>query len=233
MRYLLILLLAALVRVEADNQFISPRNHTAEAPGYAANTHWPLGSSQLIAFQTNWVDYSIELWQQQLNPGPKKSSNLVYVKSRDKDLPQSFYWTIQTYELLLSDSRVFFFRLQDNNSSAGQASPFFNITIATAAPSSAARKTAMISTTTAAPTAPTASTISTILTISPEASFPTSSPPEPAITSQGISAVGAAGVGVGVTFGAILVAVIVGFACSRRRNRQKQQQQPVELQGHE
>ncbi|KAI0908821.1 hypothetical protein F4823DRAFT_468209 [Ustulina deusta] len=237
MHYILALWLATLLRVVAENQFISPRNHSADGQGkYTADSRWPLGSSQLVAFQTNWKEYRIELWQQPLQSGAKKSSNLVYSQNVGQDLAQSFYWTVQTYELLLSDSPVFFFELQDSNSTAREVSAYFNITIATAPinPITTGSCTApTVSTVSMAPTAPSASTISAISTIVTEASFPASGPPKRIIMTQGLSAGAAVGIGIGVSLGVILVAAMVGFVFLRRRRHQQQQQQPAELQGCE
>ncbi|KAI1419817.1 hypothetical protein F5Y12DRAFT_792753 [Xylaria sp. FL1777] len=223
MRSFLVLWLVMVLRVAAENQFISPRNYSADGQGkYAANSPWPLGSSQLIAFQTNWEEYRIELWQQPLESGAQKSSNLVYNQNVGQDLPQSFYWTVQTYELLLSDSPVFFFELQDKNSTARQASAYFNITIA---PVDLMNPQAFGSSTPpSTPTTPSASTASTVF-------LPASSPSEQIIMRQGLSAGAAAGIGIGVSLCVVLVASVVGFVFIRRRTHQ--QQWPAELQGCE
>ncbi|KAI0802369.1 hypothetical protein GGR55DRAFT_700990 [Xylaria sp. FL0064] len=218
MRYFLVLWLAMLLRVVAQNSFISPRN-SAKGPGkYTTSARWPLGSSQLVAFHTSWQEYRVELWQQSLNAGAKES----------------------TYEFLLSESPVFFFALQDNNNAtARQTSPFFNITIATvpASPPSPENPvnpessvSSVSSETPESSTAPTVNSLSTTSTISTETSYPASSPSGRIITTQGLSAGAAAGIGIGVSLGVVLVAFIVGFVFLRRRHQsQQQQQQPAEL----
>ncbi|KAI0428046.1 hypothetical protein F5Y09DRAFT_11034 [Xylaria sp. FL1042] len=221
MRCFLILWLATLLRVVAENQFISPRNHSANGPGtYTANARWSLGSSQLVAFQTDWKEYRIELWQQSLTSGAEKSANLIYNQNERQDLPQSFYWTVQTYEFLLSDSPVFFFELQDNNNpTARQISPFFNITI-------------VHDPATGSSTALTTPSISTTSTISTETSYPASSPSEHVIITQGLSAGAMAAIGVCVSLVVVIIASIAaGFVFLRRRRQG--QQQPVELPSHE
>ncbi|KAI0971203.1 hypothetical protein F4678DRAFT_461739 [Xylaria arbuscula] len=228
-----------LLQVAAENQFISPRNHSTDGPGkYSANPRWALGSSQLIAFQTNWKTYRIELWQQPLSSTAKNSSNLVYTQNGGQDMAQSFYWTVQTYELLLSDSPVFFLELHDNNSTARQVSAYFNITVTTAPPPPISSKTSGSFTALASSTASSASTHSMISTVtslpasnpaSCPASCPDSSSSERIIMTQGLSAGAAAGIGIGVTLGVIIVACIAGFLIIRRKRHHEEQPQPVEL----
>ncbi|KAI0405463.1 hypothetical protein F4802DRAFT_597292 [Xylaria palmicola] len=233
MRYFLILLLGVMLQAEAQSHFISPKYQpTKEAGQYAGDSRWPLGSSQLIAFQSTWAEYRIELWQQSLKGGAAMlSSNLVYNQSAGKDLPQSFFWTVQTYELQLSDAPIFFFWLRDNNSKAQQSSAYFNITI-DAATSSA--------TTTAAETK---SISSTVPTSTPSSTTSTNGSPQPISTtppgsvdqSEGRSTTGRlstgaqAGIGVGAALGGILVIAFAGFVYFRG-NRQKQQVQQQQQQ---
>ncbi|KAI0527944.1 hypothetical protein F5B22DRAFT_640920 [Xylaria bambusicola] len=224
------------LRVVAESHFVSPRTGPPNGHGpYGSNARWQLGSSQLVAFQTNWTAYKIELWQQPLQSTAIKAANIVYNQNVGQDLPQSFYWTVQTYNLLLADSALFFFSLQDSNSPARKPSPFFNITIATAPVSS--KTTTSSETTQSFSNQPTSST-SSVSTVSTQASLPASSPSEHMDMTQGVSGVSAgtaAGIGVGVASGIVLVAILIWVALRRRRRdqQQQQQQQPAEIEGRE
>ncbi|KAH6657521.1 hypothetical protein BKA67DRAFT_532728 [Truncatella angustata] len=110
-----------------SNEFISPNFQSSLNTGrFAGVSAWDLGLSQLIAFQSTWDEYKIELWQQNLDVGNATSSpTLVYEQDAGDYLPQSFYWTVQTYEIQLPNSPVFFFWLRDKNSHSQQSSAFF------------------------------------------------------------------------------------------------------------
>jgi len=76
---LLMLFLILSLIVEAQH-FISPKYQPTMIPGpYGGDSLWPLGSSQLIAFQASWDEYRIEFWQQGVEGSSTKlSSNIVY-----------------------------------------------------------------------------------------------------------------------------------------------------------
>ncbi|GAW11048.1 hypothetical protein ANO14919_003870 [Xylariales sp. No.14919] len=238
MRFLLALLLSTLLAVEADNQFISPKFlSTAEAPGrWGHNPQWELGSSELVAFQTSWGEYRIELWQQKLGANAAKlSSSLVYNQPNDgKILAQSFYWTVQTYELLLSDSPIFFFWLRDNkNSSAARTSAYFNITIRDDSISSSNPTTSIAPTRSTSLSTSAVSEASAASAASTETSSSISSPSEHMITNNELSTGAKAGIGVGVGTGVLLVAITASFACFWRRKKYLQeqyQQHPIQYQ---
>ncbi|KAI1364756.1 hypothetical protein F5Y08DRAFT_353322 [Xylaria arbuscula] len=216
MGFILVLWLATLFRVMAASHFVSPRSYPPNGHGkYGANARWQLGSSQLVGFQTNWTAYSVQLWQQLPGVSAKKATDLVYNQIEGEDMPQSFYWTVQTYDLLLSDSPVFFFSLQDRNSPVRQPSPFFNISIG---------NTPVHSTITGGSTTLTTSSTSI------ETALPASSSSQNVVMNQGISAGVAAGIGIGVASGVLLLAVTV-WLIFWRRNRDEQQ--PVEIDGNE
>jgi hypothetical protein len=77
LRFLLFLVLSLIVEAQ---QFISPKYQPTKIPGpYGGDSLWPLGSSQLVAFQTSWDEYRIELWQQGVEGSiTRLSSNIVY-----------------------------------------------------------------------------------------------------------------------------------------------------------
>ncbi|KAI1261931.1 hypothetical protein F5Y18DRAFT_430702 [Xylariaceae sp. FL1019] len=112
------------------NHFVSPKYQLSSKGGqYGGDDTWPLGSSQLIGFVTTFDAYKIGLWQQDVKGGAALSETLVYTQESGENKPQSVYWIVQTYELRLSDSPVFFFWLMDLNSTEQQASAYFNITL--------------------------------------------------------------------------------------------------------
>ncbi|KAI1117025.1 hypothetical protein F5Y14DRAFT_448411 [Nemania sp. NC0429] len=233
MRYFPVLLLfVTLPQIRAQNHFLSPSYNSVDQTGrYAGNSQWPLGSSQLVAFQTTWDDYRIELWQQKLSgSGARSSSSLVY-KSRGEDLPQNFRWTVQTYELQFSDSPVFFFWLRDNGSSAQQTSAYFNITIETssAAPTPSSSRDSRPSTTFTSANSIIPSTSATPT----RRPLPSPSSLEEKATTAGLSTGAAAGIGVAVALGVIIVATIVGFTYFRRRKRQQQLRKQNHQQHHQ
>lgn len=253
MRYFPFLLFATLPQTWAQNHFLSPTYNSAGQTGrYAGNAQWPLGSSQLVAFQTTWDDYRIELWQQKVQGGGARlSSNLVYsrcniisemesrwckvtdrvfIENRGEDLSQNFRWTVQTYELQLSDSPVFFFWLHDNKSSAQQTSAYFNITIETSSATPTASSTTSHSSTTSVSITSTVPSTSATLTGIP---VPGSSSLGGIVTTKGLSTGAAVGIGVAVALGVIIVAIIAGFACFRRRRQRQQQMQQQQQQRHE
>ncbi|KAI8632382.1 hypothetical protein F5Y19DRAFT_421022 [Xylariaceae sp. FL1651] len=91
------------------NGFLSP-TFTATG-GYGNYGHaevFVLGASQLIAYETIWTEYRIELWQQALAGGSVTlAKSLVRNQTAGKHLAQSFIWTVQTYDLVLETSPVF------------------------------------------------------------------------------------------------------------------------------
>ncbi|KAI0427218.1 hypothetical protein F5Y09DRAFT_316944 [Xylaria sp. FL1042] len=217
-----------------DLDFISPtRQDTTEIGPYAADSRWPLGSTQAVAFSTPWTEYRVEFWQQELAGGSaRQSSHLVYNQTAGEVLPQSFQWIVSTYEFDLSHSPVFFFWLFDYNSDSQQSSAYFNITTEDTS------STTISSSTTLAPSS--TSTVSSITTASTttsndisgvhtsEISMPTSS--ETADTSEGLSTGAKAGVGVGAALGGLLVFGIAGLLYLKRTRSRGQWQQHAELQ---
>lgn len=74
----------ARVQAAQTPAFISPQwqDTTSKAP-FAANSLWPLGSSQIVAFTAPWDSYRIEFWQGILSGGARKSQQLVYNRKLD------------------------------------------------------------------------------------------------------------------------------------------------------
>ncbi|KAI0545826.1 hypothetical protein F4679DRAFT_559906 [Xylaria curta] len=204
-----------------DASFISPAyQHSTGTGKYGADSQWSLGSTQVVAFSTTWDEYRLEFWQQDLASGAKKSSKFNYTQKAGQNTPQSFQWTVQTYELQLSNSPVFFFWLHNNdNSSLQQTSAYFNITIdgtsSTLASSSSGLTTSSVSTG--------STTTSSVLSSAFTSTTPISSPSGTPDTSKGLSAGAAAGVGVGAALGGILLGVAGLLYWKRNRLRTGQQ----------
>ncbi|KAI1873786.1 uncharacterized protein JN550_003055 [Neoarthrinium moseri] len=231
------ILFTSISKVVAQNGFISPAYRQGQPPGpYADNALWDLGSSQLVAFNTSFAEYTIELWQQNL---VKSSAELadqtiykrewlslpVYVtpqvlicgipETSGERLAQSFPWTVQTYQLRLDNSRVFFFWLRDSNSDNRVTSSYFNITIPSA--SSTSSTTASTSTGTVSSASP-----------SPPVFSPTAEPPSSGTTQAGLSSGAAAGIGVGASLAGVAIIASILFLLFRRRNKTRQSAQAFE-----
>ncbi|KAI1168354.1 hypothetical protein F5B18DRAFT_671399 [Nemania serpens] len=215
--------------------FISPKYQDTTLGGrYGSDSQWPLGSSQVVAFSCPWKSYRLELWQQKIGDevGAAVSSNFVYNQSAGQQLPQAFYWTVQTYELQLSASPVFFWWLFDNinTTSQGQPSAYFNISIdntPSASTSSSGGPTTTSSSTFSAPSA-------TITVSSSDSSAPNSTStsidiasntPTAAAGSRGLSVAGAVGIGVDLSLASILILAVAILLFLRWKRKQKQQPQ--------
>ncbi|KAH8646646.1 hypothetical protein BX600DRAFT_443634 [Xylariales sp. PMI_506] len=230
MRSFILPCLAALIRGSAGDGFISPKYESSSIGGrWDSDSTWALGSSQLIAFQIEWESYRIEFWQQSLaESSASLSSTLVYNQSVGEDLAQSFYWTTQTYELVLSDSPVFFFWMVNNeNTTESMTSAFFNITVAAASTSSTSTGTATSSSTssTSAPTTTGSKTTEGTSTATGSSSATATS--VPSMTSSGLSTGAKAGIGVGVGVAALaLVAVFFAYRSCKSQRQSQHQYQP-------
>ncbi|KAI1752797.1 hypothetical protein F4782DRAFT_530283 [Xylaria castorea] len=218
MRLLVVFLFSLLSLTHGkDAGFISPTYQHSSGVAYGANSRWPLGSTQIVAFSTTWNEYRLEFWQQDLVSGARKSSKFNYTQTAGNELPQSFQWTVQTYELQLSNSPIFFFWLYNNdNSSLQQSSAYFNITIdgissASASPSSGL--TSMSSVLTGS------TTTSNVLSSASTSTTPISSPSSTPDTSKGLSTGAAAGIGVGAALGGILLGITGLLYWKRKRPR--------------
>ncbi|TRX96438.1 hypothetical protein FHL15_002710 [Xylaria flabelliformis] len=204
-----------------DASFISPTyQHSTGTGKYGGDSQWPLGSTQIVAFSTTWDEYRLEFWQQDLTGGAKKSLNFNYTQTAGQKTPQSFQWTVQTYELQLSSSPVFFFWLYNNdNSSLQQSSAYFNITIDSTSSASASSSGLTSLPTSSVSTGSTAT--SSVLSSASISSTPISSPSGTPDTSKGLSAGAAAGVGVGAALGGILLGVAGLLYWKRNRSRRQ------------
>ncbi|KAI1172633.1 hypothetical protein F4777DRAFT_493890 [Nemania sp. FL0916] len=230
-----LLKLLPLARHGGGTSFVSPGYQPSKGRGrYDPDSQWPLGSTQVVAYSVPWSNYRLEFWQQQLPAGGAKlSSQFKYNQSPGQDLPQSFRWTVQTYEFQLSDSPIFFFWLFNNdNSTQKQSSAYFNITIdgtTSAVPTSSSEPTppAAVSKLSSAFTASTVT--STTLSNAYTPSMTTPNTLTPTLTgaphdSDGLSTGAAVGIGAGTSLG-ILVFGILGFIGLKRWKPRAGQQQ--------
>ncbi|KAJ2986560.1 hypothetical protein NUW58_g4967 [Xylaria curta] len=205
--------------------FVSPEYQRSDstASPYEGNSRWPLGSTQVVAFSTPWEEYRLEFWQQDPSSGGILSSEFNYTQTAGNQRPQSFQWTVQTYEFQLSRSPIFFFWLFNSaNSSLQQSSAYFNITINGA--SSSSTKTTTTRTTSRRTTLPTSSVLTgptTTYTVTFSAST-TSTPTSDA--SSGLSTGAAAGIGVGASLGGIAVLGLAGLVYFKRRKSRTEPQ---------
>ncbi|KAI0970118.1 hypothetical protein F4678DRAFT_480799 [Xylaria arbuscula] len=206
--------------------FISPvYQDTTQTGQYAADNRWPLGSTQVVAFSTPWEEYRVELWQQSLAGGSaRRSSQFSYIQTAGQQIPQSFQWTVQTYELQLSNSP---------SSDTQQTSAYFNITIEENSPSSTSSSTTLASLPTSTRSGVLTASPPTTTTINSSASTP--STPTPTFTgtedaSTGISTGAKAGIGVGASLGGLLVLGIAGLLYLKKKRLREERQQPSELQ---
>ncbi|KAI3328202.1 hypothetical protein F4824DRAFT_484375 [Ustulina deusta] len=235
MRFLAVLLLSLPSLIQGLNiGFISPAfQATTDTGPFAGDSRWPLGSTQIVAFTTPWEEYRLELWQQSPAGGSASvSSQFVYNQTDGNQLPQSFLWTVQTYEFQLANSPVFFFWLFNNaDSTLQQSSAYFNITIGDTSSPSASPS----SQSTPSPTSMSSSvmmrTTSNVIFSASTSSTPTSSPSSTAEVSKGLSTGAMAGIGVGASIGGILVLGAAGAVFLKRRRSRGERQQRPELPG--
>ncbi|KAI0098277.1 hypothetical protein GGR51DRAFT_565729 [Nemania sp. FL0031] len=241
MDYFVVVFLSLLSYVSAQSaEFVSPQFEDTSIGGrYGSNSLWPLGSTQIVAFSCPWESYRLELWQQHLSTqSAVLSTNFVYNQSAGEHLAQSFHWTVQTYELQLADSPVFFWWLYDNtDSTTQQTSAYFNITLGSASDSTSSSSTP---TPTVSSTLSTSSTTQTTSSTSTSAPSSSSNPIQPAIDSPSATAVSgqlstgaAVGIGVGAAFGGILILAAGALLFLKRRKRREPLRRQLELQGSE
>ncbi|ETS86873.1 hypothetical protein PFICI_00701 [Pestalotiopsis fici W106-1] len=202
----------------AGNGFISPAYQDTGTGPYGTVEVWELGSSQLVAFQTDYDAYSIELWQQNLQKASaRNASSRVYSQSVGQDKAQSFRWTVQTYDITLSDSPVFFLWLRGpSDSDASQTSAFFNITIPQESTTTSTTSSIATTATTATSSTSTQESSSTASTTTPT----TTATPAPSDTSSSLSGGAVAGIAVGASVVGLAGLVWAGIFCWTRRRKQ-------------
>ncbi|MCJ1350622.1 MAG: hypothetical protein MMC33_000603 [Icmadophila ericetorum] len=92
---------------DLQDYFINP---PAAGPGqnYSANVVFTLGQTQDIQWVTVYNNYTISLWQQNLQEASAAEGVAIFAKQSSEPNIESFVWTVQTYNFQLSDSNVFY-----------------------------------------------------------------------------------------------------------------------------
>ncbi|KND88358.1 hypothetical protein TOPH_06973, partial [Tolypocladium ophioglossoides CBS 100239] len=116
-----------------------------------------------MRYKTGFASYTIALWQQSLSQASANLGPILYQTTNSPDT--EFGWLVQTYDMDLESSNVFFVWLseggssaQGNQSATGKfSSPYFNTTSGSTPGSSTATATAPTSTI-ASPTSSTSAT---------------------------------------------------------------------------
>ncbi|KAH6647401.1 hypothetical protein BKA67DRAFT_385963 [Truncatella angustata] len=138
----LFLFFATLVSCDQESlavgKFFNPPNAPESPSPFSDNAVWAVGDVQTIKFTTTYSNYTVALWQQNLEGGFALLGPVIF-QTETNAFPQ-FDWAIQVFDLDLSFSSVFFLWLHAGVS-ADQGKPqplsvtsaFFNITRAAAA----------------------------------------------------------------------------------------------------
>ncbi|KAK7985057.1 hypothetical protein PG988_002679 [Apiospora saccharicola] len=135
---LFLLLLGTFCELSYQIGFARPAFVVPLKAGGSPNMLWKIGDVERIEFDTPWLEYTIEFWQQSLlGGGARLASKPVYQlispETRGQELPQVINWTVTTDEFDINDSPTFFFWLKEIRDSkdkkpARQSSAYFNIT---------------------------------------------------------------------------------------------------------
>ncbi|KAK8118964.1 uncharacterized protein PG998_003590 [Apiospora kogelbergensis] len=138
MRSLSLLTLASLCHLSFQTQ-LRTQTDGFRSPGYIGNRKvdplaavevWKVGEPRIVAFDAPWTEYGVELWQSVgADHANRTSHKVVYQQLLGQNLPRNFNWTVDSYDLKLSDSNMFFFWLRDPSDAARSVtSPYFNMT---------------------------------------------------------------------------------------------------------
>ncbi|ORY03127.1 hypothetical protein BCR34DRAFT_573670 [Clohesyomyces aquaticus] len=189
---------------ETGPLFIFP---TAPGPtsNYGANLVFPLGSKQVIQWQTTMKKYDMELWHQDDARGEAHMIETVY-RTTDGTSTQNFTWQVQSYNTNLTYSNVFFFWASPDDP-GNFTSHYFNIS--DTSPSSSSSVSLLTATSTSTSTATLASSSSSAKN---SANTSKSSKADSDVLKIGL------GVGLGVGFTLMLLAgVWIGLRIGKRR----------------
>ncbi|KAK1772470.1 ser-thr gpi-anchored family protein [Phialemonium atrogriseum] len=194
-------------------------------------TVWSLGEVQTIRYRTTFSNYTIALWQQSLQKGAASLGPIIF-QTTTGGISQ-FDWPVQTYDLDLNASNVFFLWLfqgaasnQGNQSSPGMSSAFFNLTADSTTGSTTSSTTSPTTSSTTSPTA--ASPFTSAVTSRNSTANATAAGGDTSATgirtsedSSGLSTGARAGIGVGVTIGglAAIACVVIWFRYLNKKQR--------------
>ncbi|KAK7927798.1 hypothetical protein PG985_004796 [Apiospora marii] len=185
---------------------------------------WRVGESRTVVFNTPWTEFSVELWQsvgaEHVNQTVQKAlyqrdaDLFLVVELPGQDLPKCFNWTVESYDLKLSDSNMFFFWLRDpSDASRSVTSPYFNMTTDPfASTTSKYLSYASLEVSPGTPTAPPARTTPTTTPIVPV------NPPAQGGDGR-VSLAVQVGIGVGISVGGICSFVCAAILCVHLRKK--------------
>ncbi|KAI9830941.1 MAG: hypothetical protein M1819_005324 [Sarea resinae] len=239
--FLLLLILSYLSsvwaqQIDAQNFFNNPSDPGPDA-NFSVNQVWTLGKTEKISFDTNYVNYTVVVWQQDLSAEASAPGPTIYAKTGPSDQTGQFDWVVQTFNFDLAISNVFFLWVQ----SSGQASftsHYFNITGSTlslsssvspksaAAVRSASAKASITRDVSFSPTPshPSATPSQTISSTSLSSNHADTSAAQQTTKAQlGMTTGTKVGIGLAIGIGTPLLAflgVIIGLRVARRKTQQ-------------
>ncbi|KAK6852627.1 hypothetical protein PG995_011178 [Apiospora arundinis] len=230
MRSLSLLIFATLCHLSFQAQTDGFRS-----PGYIGNRKanplaavevWRIGEPRIVIFDAPWTEYYVELWQSVGAEHANRTANkVVYQQLLGQNLPRNFNWTVDPYDLKMSDSNMFFFWLRDPSDAARSVtSPYFNMT--TDASSATPNTYFSYGSIDESPLAP---------PMPPVRSTPTSSPPPASPTrsataqGDGISLAAQVGIGVGISVAGICSFVCTAIVCMHLRKKMALQRAAKDL----
>ncbi|KAK7942465.1 uncharacterized protein PG986_011578 [Apiospora aurea] len=122
---------------------LNPENAVA-ASDFSANPVWTVGEVQRIRWATTYNDYTISLWQQNIDESDSALQGPTIFQSRAAISFTQYDWVPQIFDFDLSDSNVFFLRLRPGTGTTkpgatdapSMRSCHFNITISSSSSSS-------------------------------------------------------------------------------------------------
>jgi hypothetical protein len=233
-------------QTDAQNFFVNP---TLPGPNqaFSANPAWDVGSTQTIKWSSNYENFTINLWQQDLGfqgaalgPGPTIFCNagplpfpltvltpmISAAKANyDKDVDQ-FDWVVQTFNFALSESNVFFLWLTTPGV-GGITSHYFNIS-KEATSSSSSSSSISSSTSASRSTSSVPSTSSSSAASSSDASLaaPATNPTQTASVNNGLTNGAKIGIGVGASFGGVILLLLLAVVVLMLKKLKKRRQSP-------
>ncbi|KAK7932536.1 hypothetical protein PG985_003248 [Apiospora marii] len=123
--------------------FFTPDDAAVTAPDFSVNPVWTIGEVQTIRWTTTSTDYTISLWQQNIDGSGSASQGPTIFQSRTPIAFTQFDWVPQIFHFDLSESNVFFLRLCPGTGVADSGaaetpssmrSHYFNISVSSSSP---------------------------------------------------------------------------------------------------
>ncbi|KAK7992973.1 hypothetical protein PG988_001767 [Apiospora saccharicola] len=114
--------------------FLNPDN-AVTASDFSVNPVWMIGEVQTIRWTTTYTDYTISLWQQNIDESGSALQGPTIFQSRTPVAFTQFDWVPQIFSFDLSESNVFFLRLRPGAAEApSMRSGYFNISLTSPSP---------------------------------------------------------------------------------------------------